>query len=244
MGENKGGDEVLKTKAINGRINVGGYNLHVNYYGEGDYTVIFEAGLGHGSEDWTLIQPEISKIAKTFSYERVGIGNSDTTKSRRTCLVQVRALHKLLDKVKAKAPYIIVAHSIGGFNARVFAATYPKEVAGIIFVDCAHENQFIKLKGKQLKEMREMFDSIEHSYDVLSSGNEVKSLRSKDSLRNIPIVVLRAIQPVFDQNDLVTLSKYSKLIKVKDSGHFVQSDQPQIIIDSIKEIIERRGSND
>lgn len=230
---------MTKVKDINGRINVGGYKLHANYYGEGNYTIIFESGLGHGSEDWTLIQPEISKIAKTFSYDRIGIGNSDATKSKQTCQVQVRALHKLLDKVKAKGPYIIVAHSIGGLNARVFAATYPKEVAGIIFVDCSHENQFIKLKGKQLKEMKAIFDSIEHSYDVLSSGNEVKNLRNKDSLRNIPIVILRATQPFFDQNDLLTLSKDSKLISVKDSGHFVQSDQPQIIIDTIKDLIKK-----
>lgn len=224
-------------KAINVKINVGGYSLNVNYYGEGNHTVIFEAGLGHGSEDWSLIQPEISKIARTFSYDRVGIGNSDATKSKQACLVQVHALHRLLEKVKAKPPYIIVAHSIGGLNARVFAATYQKEVAGIVFVDCSHENQFIKLKGKQLKEMKELIYSIEHNYDAISSGNEVKNLRKKDSLRNIPIVVLRAAQPAFDQNDLSTLSKYSKLIHVKDSGHFIQSDQPQIIIDSIKELI-------
>jgi pimeloyl-ACP methyl ester carboxylesterase len=139
--------------------------------------------------------------------------------------------------VKAKPPYIIVAHSIGGLNARVFAASYPKEVAGIVFVDCSHENQFIKLKGKQLKEMKELFDSMEHSYDVISSGNEVEKLRAKDAIRNIPIVVLRAVQPIHNQNDLSTLSKFSKLVHVKNSGHFVQSDQPQIIIDCIKEFL-------
>jgi pimeloyl-ACP methyl ester carboxylesterase len=226
-------------KTIKGKINIGGYGLFVNYYGEGEYTVISESGLGHGSEDWSLIQREISSVAKTLSYDRVGIGNSDTTKSQRTCLVQVRALHILLDKVRAKPPYIIVAHSVGGLNARVFAATYPKEVAGIVFVDCSHEKQFIKLKGKQLKEMKEIFDSLEHSYDVISSGNEVKKLSDKDSIRNIPIIVLRAKQPAFDQNDLSALSKYSKIIHVKDCGHFIQSDQPQIIIDSIKELIEK-----
>jgi pimeloyl-ACP methyl ester carboxylesterase len=182
-----------EAKAINGKINIGGYSLFVNYYGEGEHTVIFESGLGHGSDDWSSIQTVISKMARTFSYDRVGIGNSDTIKSQRTCLVQVHALHTLLDKVRAKPPYIIVAHSIGGLNARVFAATYPKEVTGIVFVDCSHENQFVKLKGNQLKEMKKLFHSIEHSYDVISAGNEVKKLRGKDSIRNIPIIVLRAI---------------------------------------------------
>ena len=229
-------DEV---RPINGKIDVGGYSLYVNYYGKGDQTVIFEAGLGNGSENWALVQPEISKIARTFSYDRAGIGKSDSTKSRRSSLVQVHALHALLNKAKAKPPYIIVAHSIGGFNARLFAATYPKEVAGIVFVDSSHENQFRGVRGKQLKELKELFDRIEHSYDVIPSANEVKKVRDKDCLRNVPIVVLKAIQPALDQSDLATLSKFSKLISVKDSHHFIQSDQPQIVIDAIKEVIEK-----
>jgi Predicted hydrolases or acyltransferases (alpha/beta hydrolase superfamily) len=95
---------MAEIKNINDRIDIGGYSLHVNCYGEGGQTVIFESGLGHGSEDWTLVQPEISKIARTFSYDRAGIGNSDKTKARRTSFVQVRALHTLLDKAKVKFP--------------------------------------------------------------------------------------------------------------------------------------------
>jgi pimeloyl-ACP methyl ester carboxylesterase len=226
-------------RTTSGKIDVGGYSLYVNCYGKGEQTVIFEAGIGNGSENWIEVQPEISKIARTFSYDRSGIGNSDATKSRRTSLAQVRALHTLLNRVKAKAPYIIVAHSIGGFNARLFAATYPKEVSGIVFVDSSHENQFLKLRGKQLKDLKEMLDGIEHSYDAIPSASEVKKMRDKDSLRNIPIIVLSAIQPSFDQNDLLKLSKYNKHICVKDSGHFIHSDRPQIVIDAIKELIEK-----
>lgn len=229
-------------KPINGRIQIRGYSLHVNCYGQGDHTVIFEAGLGHGSEDWELIQPEISKYARTFSYDRVGVGNSDVIKSQRATSVQVHALHELLDRTKAKKPYIIVAHSIGGFNARLFAAAYPKEVAGIVFVDCSHENQFLKLGSKQLKELKAQLDGIEHSYDIISSANEVKKTKSKDTLRNIPIIVLKAIQPLIDQRDLAALSKYSKFVHVKDSKHFVQSDNPQAIIDAVKELIETTKS--
>jgi pimeloyl-ACP methyl ester carboxylesterase len=235
----RGGEEMVEIKPINGRIDMGGYKLHVNCYGKGDQTVLFESGLGHGSEDWTEIQAEISKVARTFSYDRAGIGNSDATKSRRTSLVQVRALHNLLDKVKVKGPYIIVAHSIGGFNARLFAATYPKEVAGIVFVDSSHENQFVGLRGNQLKEAKETLEGIEHSFDVILSANEVKKIRDKDALRNKPIVILKAIQRMSNQNDLVTLSNRSKLVLVKDSGHFIHSDKPQVVLDAIKELIEK-----
>lgn len=44
-----------EAKTINGKVNIGGCSLFVNYYGEGEHTVIFESGLGHSSEDWSLI---------------------------------------------------------------------------------------------------------------------------------------------------------------------------------------------
>ncbi len=104
--------------------------------------MIFESGLGDDNGVWTLVQPEISKNTRTFYYDRVGLGNSDAGDLPRTSLDQVHELHTVLNKAKVNAPYIIAAHSIEGYNARLFAGTYPKEVSGIIFVDCSHENQF------------------------------------------------------------------------------------------------------
>jgi len=105
-------------------------------------TVIFESGLGDDNGVWKLVQKEISKTTITFSYDRAQLRNSATGDLSRTSLEQVHELHTLLNKAKVKAPYIIVAHSIAGYNARLFAGTYPKELAGIIFIDCSHENQF------------------------------------------------------------------------------------------------------
>lgn len=44
-------------------------------------------------------------------------------------------LHLLLTKVPIPGPYILVAHSLGGWFARVFAHLYPQEVAGMLLVD-------------------------------------------------------------------------------------------------------------
>ncbi len=123
-------------------IDIGGYSLNVNCYGKGTPTVIFESGLGDDNGVWTLVQLEISKNTRTLSYDRACLGNSDTGDLPRSSLDRVHELHTVLNKAKVKAPYIIVAHSIGGYNARLFADTYPKEVSGIIFVDSSHENQF------------------------------------------------------------------------------------------------------
>ena len=235
-------------------IDIGGYSLNVNCYGKGTPTVIFESGLGDDNEVWTLVQPEISKNTRTFSYDRAGLGNSDTGDLPRTNLDQVHELHTVLNKAKVKAPYILVAHSIGGYNARLFAGTYPKEVSGIIFVDCSHENQFEdRVKGSSSKEIeiaKSQLIGAEQTFDeLLISENQVKKIRKKDALRNIPIVVLTSghkgdkssilTEEIWlnYQNDLVSLSDYSKHLIVEDSSHYTQKDKPQVVIDAIKGIV-------
>jgi len=235
-------------------IDIGGHSLNVNCYGEGTTTVIFESGLGNDSGVWTLVQPEISKNTRTFSYDRAGLGNSDKGDLPRTSLDQVHELHTVLNKAKVNAPYIIVAHSIAGYNARLFAGTYPKEVSGIIFVDCSHENQFEDImkrsSSKEIEIVKSQLIDEEQTFDeLLISANQVKEIRKKDALRNIPIVVLTSGHKgekssviteetwLNYQNDLVSLSDYSKHIIIEDSSHYIQKDQPQVVIDEIKGII-------
>lgn len=230
-------------------------NIYVNCCGTGDLTVVFESGLGCTQDDWKVVQNQISKHTSTFSYDRVGLGNSDADDLSRTSLEQVHELHTVLNKAKVKGPYILVAHSIGGYNARLFAAAYPKEMAGIIFVDSSHENQFEdrvkRCTSKEIEVFKRQLIGEEQSFDeLLISGKQVKETRKKDTLRNIPIIVLTADHKGEEssviteeiwrnyQRDLATLSNFSKHIIVEDCGHYIQKDKPQIVIDAIKEMVD------
>lgn len=243
------------------KIDIGGYNLFVNCIGSGKPTVVFESGLGGTSKDWKLVQPEVAKNARTFSYDRAGVGESDKSKIQRTSINQMEELHALLEKAKVKGPYIFVAHSYGGFIARIYASFYPEEVTGIIFVDCAHEDEFDylsdNLNSTQLHQVKSMFLSAEATYeDIQISAQQVREGRSKDALRDIPITVISAsVEKVAKENpnnpmniianqwmqwqkDMSSLSRKSKHIAVKDCGHFIQLEQPQIIIQEINEMID------
>lgn len=126
-------------------VDIGGYRLHINYSGEGGPTVILDSGLGCNSMDWSLVQPEIAKFTKVCSYDRAGNGWSDTSPLARTSLNIVEELHTLLTNADIPQPYILVGHSFGGANARLFASRYPDEVLGIILVDAAHEDSIRKM---------------------------------------------------------------------------------------------------
>jgi pimeloyl-ACP methyl ester carboxylesterase len=242
------------SKTINGKIDIGGFGLNVKVEGKGRPVVIFESGLGGGYSDWAQVQPEIAKLTRTFSYDRAGLGGSDKSKLQRTTLNQVKELHGLLENSKVKGPYIIVAHSIGGLNARLFADSYPKEVAGIVFVDSSHEEMFNIFKSKApegYEAMKAQFSSPEGNFeDILKSTDQVREVRKNDALRNIPIIVLSAdksamgIQdPIINewpklQADLATLSDNSKHLTIKNASHMIQNDNPQAVIDAIKDLIE------
>lgn len=229
--------------------------LNLIHYGEGTPTVIFESGLGDDNSVWTTVQPEISKYTRTFSYSRAGLIDSDTGVLPRTSLKQVQSLHSLLNKENINGPYIIVAHSIAGYNARLFAGMYPKEVCGIIFVDCSHENQFEDRmncsSSEEIEKVKIQLADAEQTLDeLLISANQVKEIRKKDSLRNIPIVVITAghegdkssviSEETWSkyQKDLLSLSDYSKHIFLEDSSHYIQIDKPQVLIDTTKSLIE------
>jgi pimeloyl-ACP methyl ester carboxylesterase len=229
-------ESIYDTKTINGKIDIGGYGLNVNCYGKGKPTVIFESGLGNYSGTWGLVQPEISKIARTFSYDRAGLGYSDPPVSDlpRTSLDQVHELHTLLEKANVKGPYIIVAHSIGGYNARLFASTYPEEVSGIVFVDSSPSNMFDGFDKENSGYIAKLAIA-EHNLDVIESANQVKEITKKDLLRNTPIIVLSSLNSPFE---LTKLSKRSKLILVDGCGHSIQIEKEQVVIDAIKELIK------
>jgi len=237
-------EHVYRTRTIKGEVTLDGKEVQVRCEGVGRPTVIFEPGLNESYMTFYSIQSEISKITRTFSYSRMSLNNESREKSPRSSLTQVNNLHRLLTELKIKGPYIIVAHSIGGFNARLFATAYPDEVAGIVFIDCSHENQ--QWNAENISEHGEL------NYDeILQSADQVKEANKKDALRNVPVTVLTAdykgtsFASMFKywlnmQKSIVNLSNKSKHIIVENSTHQIQSEYPQTVIDAITEMISKQ----
>lgn len=90
---------------------------------------------------WDLVQPGVEKFTRVCSYDRAGYGWSEPSPIPRTSQQIAKELHLLLRHAGLQPPYILVGHSFGGFNARVFNGLYPDEVAGMVLVDSSHEDQ-------------------------------------------------------------------------------------------------------
>jgi pimeloyl-ACP methyl ester carboxylesterase len=122
-------------------VDVGGYDLHILCEGQGAPTVILDSGLGDSLVSWLKVQPEIAKFTRVCSYDRAGLGYSDSSPEPRTAKVIAKQLHALLQKASITPPYVLVGHSMAGFDVRLYASLYRDEVAGMVLVDASHPDQ-------------------------------------------------------------------------------------------------------
>jgi len=222
-------------------------------------------------------------------------------------------LHTLLANAGIQPPYVLVAHSLGGHNVRMFADLYPDEVTGMVLVDSGHEDQlerfppeYSRLTDQQISyfsvmafmarfgilralgnssgganfappQVLKMPADVQPVYMAMMSHPsyfdatlaELRSLpeineqvRATRKLGDLPLIVLTAestLDPAtleaiglpadFDssqiqqiwlelQAELAALSTNSEHIVVKDSSHAIQLDQPDVVIDAIRRMIE------
>lgn len=124
------------------RYDVGGYKVHIYCVGEGSPTVIVDVGLGDDSTDWLPVQAGVSTNSRICVFDRPGYGWSDFGPQPRNSMRIAFELETLLARAEIKPPYVMVGHSFGGYNIRVFTANHPDKVKGMVLVDASHEDQY------------------------------------------------------------------------------------------------------
>jgi pimeloyl-ACP methyl ester carboxylesterase len=123
-------------------FSAGEFRLNLYCTGHGSPTVVLEAGLADSLASWRDVQPEIARFTRVCSYDRAGYGRSDPGPMPRTSFRIATELHAALRSADEKPPYVLVGHSFGGFNVRVFNGNYPAQVVGLVLVDATQEDQY------------------------------------------------------------------------------------------------------
>lgn len=122
----------------------GSRRLNIYCTGTGAPTVVLDAGGGGWSLAWAAVQPLVAARARVCSYDRAGLGFSDPGPMPRTTAAIVADLHELLRGTGERPPYVLVGHSMGGFDVRLYADTYPDDVAGMVLVDPSSEEEWTR----------------------------------------------------------------------------------------------------
>jgi pimeloyl-ACP methyl ester carboxylesterase len=118
-------------------VDVGGRRLHLLCIGSGEPLVMFEASGWGTSLSSQKARERLASRTTVCSYDRRGRGWSDAASGVTTVRALANDLGVLQDRAQLPSPMIIVASSIGGMNAELFARMYPERVAGLVFVDAA-----------------------------------------------------------------------------------------------------------
>jgi pimeloyl-ACP methyl ester carboxylesterase len=134
-------------------VDVGGFRLHIRCDGTGTPAVVFDAALGGSSISWTLVQPAIAHVAQACTYDRAGFGWSDAGPMPRTAARAAAELRDLLHRAGVPPPYLLVGHSFGGLVMRIFATRYRSETCGLVLVDPAHPEDWVKPAPKEQRQI-------------------------------------------------------------------------------------------
>ena len=133
---------------------VGRHRLHYRCDGAGTPAVILEAGIAASSLTWSRVQPMIARETRVCSYDRAGLAWSEPASSTRSMAALVSELGALLKSAGVPPPYVLVAHSFGALIIRAFARAHPSEVAGLVFVDPLHPEEWCDPSPNQRQMLR------------------------------------------------------------------------------------------
>jgi pimeloyl-ACP methyl ester carboxylesterase len=273
-------------------IDVGGYKMHIDCEGQGTPTVILESGLGDSFFSWQKVQPKIAQFTRVCSYDRAGLGYSDTSPHPRTSKVFAEELHTLLHNAGIPAPYVLAGHSMGGFDVRLYASLYRTEVAGVVLIDSSHPEQQKRLppalndmdatwlREQEFMEFVMPF-GIPRLMGFCGSDAEVRAAECNfhnaregvaeskaisesaaqaamaGNLGDIPLAVLSEdpnqpqpdlpedlVKPASDawqqmQDELAHLSSRGTRVIAKNSGHFIQLDRPDVVIEAVHKVVNQ-----
>lgn len=265
----------------------GGRRLYLDCRGRGRPTVVLEAGYRSPATVWsedlvdpssrrTMVLPGVSRFTRVCAYERPGVAalledglhpsRSDPVPMPRTAQSVVADLHALLHAAGVPGPYVLVGHSLGGLFVRLYAATYPDEVVGIVLLDAWSESleqlltpaewaAYVRLNAAVPPEMADYPDY--ERIDFAAASAVMRRAAADHPLRPMPVVVLAHARPFgvtaeelgfapealerawrAAQEELATLVPNAHFAVATESAHYVQLDQPELVIAAIRQVVE------
>jgi pimeloyl-ACP methyl ester carboxylesterase len=263
---------------FDGLVDIGnGRRLYLTCRGSGSPTVLLEAGAGNNAQIWEQIAlpadsdkeavlPAVAQFTRVCAYDRPGtlldevnLSRSDPVTGRRTAEEMVADVHALIEAAGLELPLVLAGHSFGGLIDRLYTNTYPSDVAGLVFIDAAHEDYYEGLHElltpEQWTAAQDLPLPVTESIDSLASGAQVHAAQETSPLPSIPAVVLahgskgfgfgedypgEALEQIWRsaQEKLAALVPGSKFIVATESGHYIQLDQPELVIDAIRDVVE------
>jgi len=249
------------------QVDVGGHRLDYVRAGSANPVVVFETGLADSLNVWLPLLDSVSRYTTAIAYSRAGFGRSESGAPDHSVPHAVADLHELLHRI-ARPPFVLVARSYGSLIARLYVSTYPNDVSGLVLVDGTHEQQvqrFGTLDSTYPAAFRAYFDSV---LAQLPPGPEAAEIRetvriqaagSVAGLRPLPDIPLAVITSMKSDetsryvngtargheiwrslhDEWFKRSRNGIHIVTTRSGHGIQDDEPGLVMQAIRFVLDR-----
>lgn len=241
---------------------VGDFELEYEIAGSGEYTVLLEGGAGAGLSDWDPVFYKIAEKTAVIRYSRVGNGKSTVIKRHFTSDEYAHYASNFLLNLGITQPVILIAHSYGGNVARDFAAAYPEQLQALLMLNPSSEHDVDIMRSIDLEQANKEIAAVKLADMENGMSNNYLDFWSKRPLPNypqikdIPVSVIASIKKNTNPPHLLATNQgvamwgetwkqwaeafpQGRAVLTGGSGHFVQFDEPELVISELTLIIEQ-----
>ena len=241
---------------VNGKFDVGDYELYMTCVGTGSPTIVYFHGLGGGGT-----APELMGFAHRLTdrhrfctYDRVNTGESDSQQEQHTGADSVRDLHTLLVAADVRGPHLLLGFSWGGLLASMYAGTYPDDVMGVLLRDSVlpdDEEVDALIPADELAQLRVEYEGAEREdIDPTTLNQAQQAVRS---VPDVPVTFMSAeprnypptwpgerMKPLYRAKlkEFVDQFDQGRLVPVQ-SSHDIALDQPELVVAEVERIVSK-----
>jgi pimeloyl-ACP methyl ester carboxylesterase len=203
--------------------------------------VVLVSGIGDdaSSLQWLTVEGGLSDRARVCRYDRPGTGRSPApTQDGRGADELTDELDAVVRHAGRTAPVFVVAHSFGGYLARVYADRHPDRVAGLVLVDALDPSVGL-LRGTGAATL----DDVPMADEDLDLGDVEAAAARIDALpHDPPLTVLSRGRDTTaawtaGQQRLAALSSRAEAAVVADAGHQIPAEAPEAVVAAVEEML-------
>jgi len=237
------------------RIDVSGETVEYIFAGSGGPGIVLVNGTGGPVEAWFKIFAALASERAAFGYNRPGIGASSKPVRAQTLDEMVEALRDVLEALGVPRPYVLVGHSFGGLIVNLFARLYPEEVGAVVLLEATSPDdvrvlpKYENALQRGIKSLGERLAPAHPLAETRHVDESLAQLEAAPPFPPIPLYVLTGERHPLrwatpdaqreararHQRALVKLSPLGRQVMAKESGHFPQFSEPELVRSVISE---------
>jgi pimeloyl-ACP methyl ester carboxylesterase len=255
-----------------GWFDIGGRRLFLRCTGYRSPTVVFEGGLTHDWFELQNRLTPFTRVC-SYDHPNGPWSRSDPAPIPRTARDYVADLHALLRVAHVPGPYVLAGHSNGGLFTQLYASTHPRQVAGLVLIDAVHAAYHPRrlamlkpllppevwqaLRREAMTPQPRLLDP--ERVDIWTSERQTRVALRRSPLRPMPLVVLARGRPEDPgaafveqdewlwrqlQRELAHLVPGGRLVIATNSGHDIQHQQPELVLEAIGDVVRAVRTGD